>query len=84
MFFGDSGRGLIIGPSMFVVNMGLSRSLQLGRDNLRRLDVRWEVNNIANHPNFSGLQTAVGTRNYGAISGAGGMRTMSLVLRLNF
>jgi hypothetical protein len=84
VLFGNAGRGLITGPNFFTVNMGLSRSMQLGKDNLRRLEFRWEVNNVGNHPNYSGLQTSIGTRNYGAIGGAGGMRTMSAILRLTF
>jgi hypothetical protein len=82
--FGDAGRDTITGPSMFNVNMALQRTITLDRDGQKHLDLRWEVNNLANHPNWSGLGLVVGTRNFGQITGAAGMRTMDAVIRLNF
>ncbi len=83
--FGDVGRNTIIGPSFANLNMGLSRSMQLNKDGQRRLDLRWEMNNITNHPNYSGLGTTVTSlNNYGRITSAGSMRTMQAVIRINF
>ena len=81
---GNAGRDIVRGPSSVVVNMALAKTITLGRDGQKHLDLRWEVNNLANHPNWSGFGLAVGTRNFGEVLGAGAMRTMQAVLRLNF
>ena len=81
---GNSGRNIVRGPSSFVVNMALAKSITLGRDAQRHLDLRWEANNLANHPNFSSIGLVVGTRNFGEVLGAASMRTMQAVVRLNF
>ena len=81
---GNAGRDIVRGPSSIIVNMALSKSITLGRDAQKHLDLRWEVNNLANHPNDSSIGLAVGTRNFGEVLGAGAMRTMQAVIRLNF
>jgi trimeric autotransporter adhesin len=81
---GNAGRDIVRGPSSMVVNMALAKTITLGRDAQKHLDLRWEVNNLANHPNWSSFGLAVGTRNFGEVLGAGSMRTMDAVLRLNF
>jgi trimeric autotransporter adhesin len=81
---GNAGRDIVRGPSSMVVNLALAKTITLGRDAQRHLDLRWEVNNLANHPNWSAFSLAVGTRNFGEVLGAGSMRTMDAVLRLNF
>lgn len=85
--FGDAGRDIITGPAMFVVNTALQRTITLDRDGQKHLDIRWEVNNLANHVNWSGIGLVVpsaGTGNFGFVSSAASMRTMNLVVRLNF
>ena len=81
---GNAGRDIVRGPSSVVVNMALAKTITLGRDGQKRLDLRWEVNNLANHPNWNSFGLAVGTRNFGEVLGAASMRTMDAVLRLNF
>jgi len=81
---GDSGRDIIRGPSSIVVNMALAKSITLGRDGQKHLDLRWEVNNIANHPNWSSIGLVVNSTNFGQVLGASAMRTMDAVVRLNF
>jgi len=81
---GNAGRDIVRGPSSMVVNMALAKTITLGRDAQRHLDLRWEVTNLANHANWSSFGLAVGTRNFGEVLGAGPMRTMDAVLRLNF
>jgi hypothetical protein len=82
--FGDSGRDTIEGPGMFVVNLALQRTITLDRDGQRHLDLRWEVNNVGNHPNWSGISLVDGPTNFGRVNGASSMRTMDAVIRLNF
>jgi hypothetical protein len=81
---GNSGRNIVRGPDSIVVNMALAKSITLGRDAQKHLDLRWEVNNLANHPNYSSIGLVVGSRNFGQVLGAASMRTMQAVLRLNF
>src|SRR4029077_13994 len=40
---GNAGRDIVRGPSSMVVNMALAKSITLGRDAQRHLDIRWEV-----------------------------------------
>jgi hypothetical protein len=83
--FGDAGRDTITGPNFISVNMAIARSMVLNRDGQHRLDMRWEVTNITNHPNYSSFGTTVNAlNNYGKITSALGMRTMDAVIRLNF
>jgi len=86
--FGDAGRDIVTGPASFIVNVALQRTITLDRDGQKHLDIRWETNNIANHVNWSGigLTDPVGGNlgNFGVVNSAGAMRTMDLVVRLNF
>jgi trimeric autotransporter adhesin len=81
---GNAGRDIVRGPSSVVINMALAKTITLGRDGQKHLDLRWEANNLANHPNWNSFGLVVGTRNFGEVLGAGSMRTMDAVLRLNF
>jgi hypothetical protein len=46
--------------------------------------VRWEVQNLTNHPNFSGISTVVNSDTYGRVTSAGTMRTMDINVRVAF
>ena len=81
---GNSGRDIVRGPDSMVVNLALAKSITLGRDAQKHLDLRWEMNNIANHPNWSNIGLNVSTRSFGEVLGASAMRTMQAVIRLNF
>ncbi|MDE3136155.1 MAG: TonB-dependent receptor [Acidobacteriota bacterium] len=82
--YGDAARNTICGPSQFSLNMGLDRSFVFGQDRLRRLDVRWEVQNLTNTPNFTGLDTVVNSTSYGRVTSVGNMRTMNITVRMSF
>ncbi|MHB8755454.1 MAG: outer membrane beta-barrel protein, partial [Candidatus Acidiferrales bacterium] len=82
--FGDASRNTICGPGNFNVNAGLSKFFVFGRDQQRRMNLRWEVQNLTNTPNFAGLSTVVNSATYGRVLGAQSMRTMDVVLRVNF
>ncbi len=43
-----------------------------------------ETQNTLNHPNYSGLNTSVGSLTFGRVQGARSMRTVALNLRFNF
>jgi len=81
-FFGNAGRGTIPGPGTFTMNLQLARQIQLGE----RKSVEFNVSttNLLNHVNISGIGTVVDSLNYGLVTAAGNMRTVSATVRLRF
>jgi hypothetical protein len=82
--YGDAGRNTVIGPGAFTTNLALAKGMRFGRDQQRRLDLRFEAQNVFNHPNLTGLNTSFGSTSFGRVSGAGSMRTADVNLRFNF
>lgn len=85
--FGNSGRNILDGPSQQFVNMALLKNFRLAEG--KRVQLRYELFNILNHPNFQlpdklfnglggGLITSVVDR------GRGGPRVMQVALKLEF
>ena len=81
---GDAARNTIQGPGTFTVNFQASKEFLFGKDHNRRLDLRWEVTNLTNTPNLSGLSTLVNSATFGRVTGASAMRTMDIMTRFNF
>ena len=81
--FGNAGRYTIPGPGTNLLNLSLRKSFRLD-DNNRRIEFRWLVTNVLNHPNFSGVGTVVNALNFGRVTGGGSMRQIQLHLRINF
>ena len=82
--YGNAPRNSIEGPGMFTWNLQMAKSIPFGRDQNHRVDVRWEITNLTNTPNFAGLSTVVGSSTVGRVLGASGMRTMDVMTRFNF
>ncbi|HWQ02861.1 MAG TPA: TonB-dependent receptor, partial [Candidatus Nitrosotenuis sp.] len=82
--FGNAARNSIPGPGLFNVNLSLGKGIRFGRDRQRRMDLRWEVQNVFNHPNYGSIGTVVNSTTYGRVLSVRGMRTMELNLRVNF
>jgi hypothetical protein len=81
---GDAPRNSVTGPGAFTMNSGVSKTIQFGRDGLRRLDFSWNTSNLLNHVNYSGLSTVFGSTTFGQITGASAMRSMQFTTRVNF
>ena len=81
---GSAARNTITGPGSFTMSMALAKDLRLDRDGQRRMNIRWEVNNLTNTPNFTGLSTVVNSATFGRVTGAAGMRGMTIRARVNF
>ena len=64
------------------MNLSLQRNVTL-RERLR-LQLRIDANNVTNHVNITSIGTVVNSLTYGAPLSAGGMRSLSVTLRLNF
>ena len=80
--FGNSGRGILIGPGTFNVDLGIQREFPL--DDFRRFQFRWEMFNMPNHVNYSSPTTDIGLATTGKIYSAGGARSMQLGLKFIF
>lgn len=81
--FGDAGRNTIPGPGLVALNLGFGRSFQFG-DTRRRLELRFEANNVLNHVNYTNINTVVNATNYGLPIATAAMRTASIVMRFRF
>lgn len=80
--FGNAGRNIVRGPAYTNVDMALVRDFSLVRDT--RLQIRAEVFNLANHPNF-GLPVAdLNSPSFGRILSAGPPRLMQFAVKLLF
>ena len=80
--YGDAGRNTIPGIPNINLNASLFRNFRL--DEKRRLNFRIDSNNPLNHVNVTGIGTTIGSVNAGLPVGAGGMRNLSVTLRLSF
>jgi trimeric autotransporter adhesin len=81
---GNAARNTIIGPGMFTWNAQIAKTFLLGKDQQHRLDFRWEITNLTNTPNLTGLSTLVNSATFGQVTGAGSMRAMNFVTRFTF
>jgi hypothetical protein len=81
--FGNAGRNTIPGPGMVALNAAFGRSFQFG-DTRRRLELRFEANNVLNQVNYTNVNTVVNASNYGLPISAGAMRTLDVVMRFRF
>ena len=84
---GNSGRNILDGPGTFSTNTTLFRNYRLSEK--RQIQVRWEVFNIFNHPNFllpnrNYNETSAGFISAVADVGRGGPRTMQFALKYLF
>ena len=81
--FGNAGRNTIPGPGLFALNLAFGRSFQFG-ESRRRLELRFEANNVLNTVNISNVYTVVNATNYGLASAASTMRTVDVATRFRF
>jgi trimeric autotransporter adhesin len=82
--FGNASRGSIVGPSYFNVNLAIERRMHFGPDGKYMFEFRWETQNLTNAVTFDNVITVVDASDAGLVTGAKGMRTMDLFLRLHF
>ena len=87
--FGDSPRGVLIGPSFMRVDLSLSKNFALGERT--RLQLRAEAFNFFNTVSFTDLNTTVRfdsagnpTRGYGGVTEAAPGRSLAFGARLTF
>ena len=79
-FFGNSGRGILLGPGTNNWDAGLQKSLRFAES--VRFEFRAEAFNLFNHAQFNIPSATVGDANFGVISSARAPRLLQLAGRL--
>jgi hypothetical protein len=84
--FGNLGRNAIIGPGFENLDYSLMKEATTFKvkDQPVNLQVRWEVFNILNHPNFGFPGNVLGTPTFGQLTYANAGRKMQAGLKLIF
>jgi len=80
--FGNSGIGILDGPSSHVVNAGLMKRFSFGEK--RYVQFRWEAFNALNHVNLNDPNTTINQSSTGRIFSAGDARIMQIALKVVF
>jgi hypothetical protein len=80
--FGNAGRGILVGPGTFNVDLGVHRDFPI-RERFR-LTYRWEMFNSFNRANFGDPNAIIGSGQAGQISATAPARTMQMALKLVF
>jgi hypothetical protein len=80
--FGNSGRGILVGPGNFNVDAGIHRQFRFGEH--YRVTFRWEMFNAFNRANFANPAAAIGNPTAGQISGTAPARVQQAAIKVNF
>jgi hypothetical protein len=80
--FGNSGRGVVIGPGSSLWNIGLSKSFFINERH--RIQFRAEAFNAWNQVNKGNPDTKVESSNFGKIFGVGAARQLQFGLKYQF
>ncbi|HKW88776.1 MAG TPA: TonB-dependent receptor [Candidatus Acidoferrales bacterium] len=80
--FGNVGRNTIRGPGALVWDMAMTKVVPFGES--RMLEIRAQADNVFNRPQFSGIDTTLGTFAFGQVTSVGSMRTIQIVTRFRF
>ncbi len=80
--WGNAGRNSITGPAQFSLNTGITRTFLLS--NRWSLDWRIDATNILNRVTYAGLNTVVGSPQFGLPNRANAMRKLLSSLRVRF
>ncbi len=80
--FGNGSRGILRGDGTFTVDLSVLKNVTLPKD--KRLQLRVEMFNALNHPNFGLPGHSFGAPGFGVVSDAPSARTLQLGARLAF
>jgi len=80
--FGTAGRNILTGPGL--ANVDASAFKIFRATEKKSLELRWEVFNVLNRPNFSNPVASVSSGQFGQITSAGSPRIMQVALKLLF
>lgn len=79
--YGNAGRNLFYGPGSMIFDTSLAKNFSIARHTLQ---VRADVFNTFNHPNFGNPNGNMSSLTFGNITSAGPMRVVELSARLKF
>lgn len=80
--FGNAQRNTIPGPRTLIFGIALNKTIPLG--DVRALELRAQVSNLFNTPQFQSIDTVVNSPSYGRVLTAGTMRRIQIVARFRF
>jgi hypothetical protein len=80
--FGNSGKGTVLGPGAWNMDLALSRSFPIGDQ--KKVDFRWEMFNIMNHVRYNSPVTTQSSGAFGQIQTALNPRIMQFALKYTF
>ncbi|HVP53339.1 MAG TPA: TonB-dependent receptor [Terriglobales bacterium] len=80
--FGDAGRNSIEGPGTLLFDMAFTKVVPLG--DVRVLELRAQMTNIFNTPQFTGIDTNVNSPTFGQVISVGSMRKIQMQARFRF
>jgi hypothetical protein len=80
--FGNAARNTIPGPKTIAFNMSINKTIHLGET--QAFEVRAQVNNIFNTPQFTSIDTTVNSPSFGRVLTIGSMRKIQFVARYRF
>jgi hypothetical protein len=80
--WGDAGRDIVTGPTVFGFNASASRTIRVGER--KNLDIRFDAVNILNHVTYTGYNMTFGTTQFGLPTGVSAMRSFNMTARFHF
>jgi len=80
--YGDARRNSIVGPGTKVFDMAFTKIIPLKET--RGLEIRAQVTNIFNMPNYSSIDSVVNSPTFGRVTAVGSMRQITMTARFRF
>jgi len=80
--WGDAGRDIVTGPTVFSLNASASRTIRVGER--KNLDIRFDSTNLLNHKVYTGYNMTVFGNQFGLPTGVGAMRSFNMTVRFHF
>ncbi len=80
--FGNSTRNLIVGPGSRTFNMSLMKNFTVR--GTRGVNLRVQANNVLNEPIWGSIDTVVNSPTFGRVTSVRSMRSVQIILRMNF
>lgn len=80
--FGNARRNSIAGPGAVTLDFALNKNIPL--KDTRAFDFRFQVNNLVNHANYTGIDTVVNSPSFGRVVSVGTMRRIQFNTRFRF
>ena len=80
--YGNSTRNMIVGPGSRTFNLSMMKNFTVR--GTRGLSLRVQANNVLNEPIWGAIDTVVNSPTFGRVTSVRPMRSMQIILRVNF